>query len=240
MIDAHVRWHEHVTEADLLADLDLHGVERALLGPVDRWAAVDNREGNDAVLALVGRHPERLGGWAVANPWRGRRAADDLRRALDAGLLGLKVIPHQQGHSLLQPGLLEPLLDLAAERHAPAYVVTGLPIASEPLQVTELARRWPEVPFVMGRSGRTDFALDLHPALGGAPNIYAETAHNGSGELDAVVKGIGAERLLFASDWPENDLGLELRRARQVRLDPAQKDLVFGGNLARICSWEST
>jgi hypothetical protein len=56
------------------------------------------------------------------------------------------------------------------------YVVTGVPVADEPLQLAELARRFPRVTFVMGRSGRTDFSLDLVPALTSAANLVAETA----------------------------------------------------------------
>lgn len=236
MIDAHVRFGEDlgVTDVDgLLRLLDTHGVERAVLGPVGRWVAVDNREGNDAVAAATRHHPDRLAGWATVNPWYGRRALDELRRALDGGLVGLKLVPAQQGVPLLSP-LLDHLLAEVAGRGAPVYVVTGVPVAAEPFQLTELARRWPGTHFVMGRSGRTDFALDLVPALAAADNLVAETAYNGAGDLRRIVDAIGPYRMVFASDAPANDLGLELARVRRARFDEDARTQVMGGTAATL------
>ncbi|GAA2584153.1 hypothetical protein GCM10010399_12690 [Dactylosporangium fulvum] len=221
MIDHHVRFGPEdmgATDADeLIRLLDAHGVERAVLGPVGRWVAVDNREGNEALSAAIRRHPDRLLGYACVNPWYGIRAVDELRRALDAGLCGLKLEPARQGLRLLDPQLV-PVLGAAAHRGVPVYVVTGVPIAAEPLQLTELARRWPGLTFVMGRSGRTDFSTDLIPALAAVPNIVAETAYNGPGDLRRIADAIGAHRVVFAGDLPANDLGLELARVARTGL----------------------
>ncbi|WDZ82651.1 amidohydrolase family protein [Micromonospora cathayae] len=236
MIDSHVRFGDDlgVTDVDaLLRLLDTHGVRRAVLGPVGRWVAVDNREGNETIAAAVRHHPDRLAGWAAANPWYGVRAVDDLRRALDDGLVGLKLAPAQQGFPLLSP-LVDGLLHEVAQRAVPVYVVTGIPVAAEPFQLTELARRWPTVPFVMGRSGRTDFALDLVPALSGAANLVAETAYNGPGHLRRVAEAIGVDRMLFASDLPANDLGLELARVDDAGFDEPARAQVLGAVAARL------
>lgn len=236
MIDVHVRFGDDlgVTDVDdLLLLLDAHGVRRAVLGPVGRWVAVDNREGNEVVARAVRRHPDRLAGWAAVNPWYGDRAVDELRRALDDGLVGLKLVPAQQGFALLSP-LLDGMLTEVAARGVPVYVVTGVPVAAEPFQLTELARRWPTVPFVMGRSGRTDFSLDLVPALCGAGNLVAETAYNGPDHLRRMAAAIGVDRLLFASDLPANDLGLELARFAEAGFDPQARARVTAGVATRL------
>jgi predicted TIM-barrel fold metal-dependent hydrolase len=116
----------------------------------------------------------------------------------------------------------------------PVYVVTGVPIASMPLQLVELARRYPGVQFIMGRSGRTDFSIDFLPSLQMAPNIYAETAYNLPGTVAALIAAIGVERILFASDAPFTNLELELAKLERVNLEPAARALLMGGNLARL------
>lgn len=236
MIDLHLRFGEEFGFGDVdavLRALDAYGLDLGVLGPVGRWVAVDNREGNQAVAEATRRHPGRLAGWASVNPWYGRRAVDELRRALDDGLVGLKLVPAQQGLTLLSP-LLDDVLAVAAERGVPVYVVTGVPIAAEPLQLTELARRWPTVTFVMGRSGRTDFALDLIPALTGADNLVAETAYNGGGDLRRVAAAIGAGRIAFASDAPANDLGLELARLGRAGFDEPARAQIAAGTAKRL------
>jgi predicted TIM-barrel fold metal-dependent hydrolase len=237
IVDGHLRFGEDIAVTDideLLRQMDARDIARAILGPVGRWAAVDNHEGNIALADAARRHPDRLTGFASANPWYGQRAEQELRRALADGLIGLKLVPAQQGVPLLSP-LLDGLLQVVAERALPVYVVTGVPVMSEPLQVAELARRWPTVPFVLGRSGRTDFALDLLPALTNAPNLIAETAHNGAGDIARIVEAIGADRVMFASDWPANDLGLELDRIARVPLSPSQRTAVLGRTAERLC-----
>lgn len=235
--DAHVAAGEHPSLPtlgvdDLLRALD-GGADRAVLGPVGRWLAVDNEDGNRTLAAWCDAHPDRLAHWATVNPWYGERAVAELRRAFAAGARGLKLAPSVQGFGLLSP-LLEPVLDVAEEHGRPVYVVTGVPVASEPLQLAELALRRPGVTFVMGRSGRTDFSLDLLPALTTAPNLVAETAYNGASLIAGLVAALGAGRVLFSSDVPFNDLALELERVGRAGLADADRAAVLGGTAATL------
>jgi predicted TIM-barrel fold metal-dependent hydrolase len=81
----------------------------------------------------------------------------------------------------------------------------------------------------MGRSGRTDFSLDLLPALAAVPNLIAETAYNGGELVRDLVAALGAERVVFASDAPFNDLDLEIARIQRAGLAPDDLRAVFAG-----------
>jgi len=237
VIDAHVTAGVNscssITPDDLLALMDRQSISQAVLSPVDQWLAVDNREGNDTLLRWIRAWPDRFLGYAAANPWYGQRAVAELERALEDGLHAIKLHPARQGFMLLEH-IVEPLITVAARRGIPVYVVTGVPIASMPLQLAELARRFPEVPFIMGRSGRTDFALDLIPAVQQAPNIYVETVYNLPSYLAMVIKAVGPERVVFASDVPMTHLQLEVEKLDLVPMDPKARDAVMGGTVARI------
>jgi predicted TIM-barrel fold metal-dependent hydrolase len=237
----HPIWDAHVTLGEgtfsrldldsLLAQMDAAGVHLALAAPGDRWMAVDNREGNDTILAWVQRHPDRLCGYATVNPWYGRRAIDELTRALAAGLEAVKLHPARQGFGLLDE-VAKPIWDFVAERRLPVYVTTGSAM-STPLQLAELARRYPEVPWIMGRSGRTDYGwLDFARATRQATNIYVETAHNAPGAIARMAEKLGAERILFASDLPTTILTMELSKLDDI--DKPDRSLILGGNLARL------
>lgn len=233
VVDAHVAvgdgpYLDPLRVDEVLQLMDAGGVHHAVLGPVGRWVAVDNREGNDLLASWARQHPDRLSAYAVANPWYGDRAAAELKRALTEGAVGWKLVPSLQGVGLLSP-LLDPLLDVVEEQRRPVYVVTGVPVASEPLQFAELARRRPQVTFVMGRSGRTDFSLDLMPALTSVGNLVAETAYNGAGLIGDLVRVLGADRVMFTSDAPFNDLHLELERIRRASLSDTERAAVLGG-----------
>jgi predicted TIM-barrel fold metal-dependent hydrolase len=240
IIDAHVRLGQgrdaSLTADDLLATMDSLGIDRALVAPDEAAIAYHNRAGNHAVLAAAGRSDGRLLAYAVANPWRGRDAVDELRRAHDGGARALAVDSVLQGFDPLD-GLVEPLLEYAAEARWPVYVRTGTPPNALPLPLATLARRHPDLAFVMGRSGATDFWIDAAPALRYATNLYADTAY---APWDTVLTGIAADpeigpsRLVFSTDAPYTVPVAELRRITEWPLANEQRADILGGTLLRL------
>jgi predicted TIM-barrel fold metal-dependent hydrolase len=218
---------------ELVAELDRNDVTRAVVGPADRQLAVANREGNDLVLAACAAHGDRLTGFATVNPWFGDEALAELRRAVEAGLRGLILHPQLQGFVLLDP-VADPVVALAGELGLPVYVHTGTPVSALPLQLTALARRHPDVTFVMGQMGHTDFWIDAIPAALGAPNVYGEISYKQPHVIEDAVAALGPERVLFGSDAPRNDLGLEVQKFFAADLDEHARRLVGGENLLRL------
>lgn len=237
IVDAHVRLgagREVRLDADaLLATMDELGIDRALVSPAEAEIAWANRAGNERVTALAREHADRLAAYAVATPWAGRAAVEELRRAREGGAVALAVDPALQGFDLLD-GLLDPLLEFAADAGWPAYVRAGTPPTGLPLQVAELALRHPGVPIVMGRSGATDFIIDAQAALQRAPNLYADTSHIAWDTLLSALAAdpaIGVDRIVFATDAPYALPIGELERTREWPLPEAGLDRVLGGNL---------
>lgn len=214
----------------LLEAMDLAGVDHAVLGPIGRWAAVEHEAGNRELAAWCARWPDRFSRWVTVNPWYADAATRLAVMLGDDDVVGIKLAPAIQGFSLLLPALLDSVLDVAEGAGVPVYVVTGVPVASEPFQLAELARRTPGVRFVMGRSGRTDFSLDLVPALEAVPNLVAETAYNGAALIADLVARLGGSRVVFASDAPANEVDLELARVHRAGLSEVDRCAVLGGS----------
>lgn len=239
VIDAHVRLgagrDATLDAATLLATMDRLGIDRALVSPTERCLAVDHREGNAAVAAAAGASGGRLLPYAVASPWRGRRALHELARAAEEGAVALALDPAVQGFDLLD-GQVDPLVEAAAERGWPVYVRTGTPSFALPLQLAELAVRHPACAFVMGKSGATDFWIDARPALERAPNLYADTAYAPwDVVLDPLVaEPIGTERIVFSTDLPLSDAAIERERIDAWPLTERQREAVLGANLSRL------
>ncbi|HEY2765025.1 MAG TPA: amidohydrolase family protein [Pseudonocardiaceae bacterium] len=222
----------------LLNQMDRAGVDLAVVSPDPRETAVAHREGHDRLLELREQYPERLAVYATANPWLGASAVDELDRALSAGAVAIKLHPYLQGFQPIEP-IVEPIMELAAARGVPVYVHSGTPVQATPFQVAALADRFPGVPVILGRGGKTDFKADAAPALKASPNLYGDTAHDFPlTGMATQLAAAGPRRLLFTSDFPYGDMCHELRRARALPAGDAALRDVLGGNLLRLLKAE--
>lgn len=162
--------------------METANVEFAILCPMDKYMAVANREGNEYIMREVKSHPDRFAGMASVNPWFGRAAVEELRRALESGLTGVKIHPLFQGFRLADP-IVYPLLEIAKEYDVPVYVHTGTAGIAEPFHAAELARKFPAVNFIMGHAGASDYYNDTVRALEFVKNLWIETSRNGPGNF---------------------------------------------------------
>ncbi len=240
IIDAHVRLgtgrEVELSAERLLSTMDELGIDKAVVSPDERCIAYANGAGNVAVANAAAASGGRLLAYAVANPWRGREAIEELVRAVDLGAVALAVDAVLQGFDLLD-GLVDPLLEFAAERGWPVYVRTGTPPTALPLPLASLALRHPSVSFIMGRSGATDFWIDAAPALRYAPNLYADTSY---APWDTVLsefardERIGTSRVLFCTDSPYTVPAAELRRVLDWTITERQRAALLGGTADQL------
>jgi predicted TIM-barrel fold metal-dependent hydrolase len=234
VIDAHVVLEHDTSAADVLAAMDEQRIDVSLLSPADDEIAVRNREGNDRVLAIAAADPQRLRAYAVANPWFGADAARELDRALTAGACAFKINASLQGFLLLDQ-IIDPLVQVAQDHGVPVYAHTGTPVHALPLQLAELASRFPDVAFVMGRSGRPDFRTDAPTALQLAPNLYADTSHDyGVTGLTNMYQSFGAGRMVFCSDHPYATRAEGRRAVAAIDMNETDRAAVLGGTMAGL------
>jgi len=236
-IDSHVYLGDgrHLSQntSTLLRLMDEAGVERAIACPVDRCLAVHNAEGNDVVISAVREHPDRLMGMACANPWYGDGAVSELRRALDSGLHGLFLHPNYQGFGL-GDHIVDPLIEVAADFGVPVYAHTGTAGIAEPFHVAELARRFPEVNFIMGHAGSSDYGEDAVRALEFAGNVWLETSRNGPANFGFWKVKKCLSRVVFGSSAPEYIPEIEIETLCDVLTEGKEREAVLSGNIRDV------
>lgn len=238
IVDAHVTLGRvdgvEVSCRELLAAMDGAGVDAAVVSPDPRETAVAHREGHDRLLRLCADHQDRLSCYATANPWRGAEAVEEIERALDLGAVAIKLDPYRQGFQPVE-GTADAVLALAAARSVPVYVHSGTPVSCTPYQIAHLAERFPEVPVILGRAGKTDFKGDAVDALAAVPNLYGDTAHDFPlTGIRAQLDAAGPSRVVFSSDFPYGDIRHEVMHVRDLEVEPAVLAGVLGGNLSRL------
>jgi len=236
IIDAHAHVgqgrYKSLSGDELLRQMDENNIDRAIICPVEEQITVFNRQGNEDIQVQVHHHLDRFIGFAVANPWFGQNAVDELKRALDVGLRGLKLHPVIQGFSV-NDDIIYPLIEVAAHFGVPVYVHTGTAHFGEPFKLVELARCFPQVTFIMGHSGSSDFWSDLARCHQFAPNILFETSRNGPSKYTSLIKHIGVDSIVFGSNAPESLYPLELASIRDVIVDQDKLEKILGLNMKR-------
>ena len=242
VVDFHARLAPDAGEpARLLAEMDRAGIDRAavsaggLIG-LDRLAEQIARggraavaAGNDRVRAQCARSGGRLLPFFFADPVTdietyGRQAAH---------FRGLEISPAVHGFRLDDPAVSE-LVGLAAAAGHPVYVVTLARPGTRPDDLARLARRFPAATFVWGHCGHSALEFDGLAALAWVPNILAETSGCLTVTARAAVSRLGPERVLFGTEYPLQHHSVELAKLAALGLEPADRELVLGGNARRL------
>lgn len=218
---------------ELLKRMDSAGVKYSVIVPSDSGQAVYNRESNDYILSLAKKYRQRFIPFISVNPWYGSAALDELSRCEAEGAAGLALCPPTQGYKICDDIVL-PVVELAVKHEMPIYITTGVPVVAMPLQLTALAEQFQEGNFIEGRFGWPDFWTDSMPSVIRTPNIYADIAYNAPSGIEAVVKALGAQRVIFSSDSPYLSLENEVEKLRMTSLDENELSLVVGGNILRL------
>lgn len=201
--------------AELLRAMDVAEVERAvLLGWYWETPAACARQ-NRFSAACLREHPDRLSAFAALQPSAGARAVrEELQRAREEGCCGVgELSPHAQGYGVADPALGEALA-LAGEWGWPVNLHVSDPEGraypgriETPLQdFLGLARGFPQVPFILAHWG--GFLPVRLPGEEPPDNIYYDTAASplmyGPEAWGRMLGEVGAERLVFGSDFPLN------------------------------------
>lgn len=218
---------------ELLRDMDRLGIDQALISPWDAAIAVENRAGNDYVLTQANRYPDRLSAYATVNPWYGRGAVDELRRATDKGARALKLATHLQGCQITDD-IVFPIVAEAVALGLPIYVTTGIPVSAMPMQLSYLARTFPQGVFIEGRYGFPDFWTDALPSVQDTPNIYVDASYNPPSTILNAVRALGADRVLFSSDSPYLCLQNEVEKMKSLPVAVQTLSQIVGANIARL------
>ncbi len=199
--------------------------------------SMDVAAGNALIAQVVQRSPEEIIGLSSADPTH--QSADEIR-ALCAHLHG------QLGFRGLKPYIRndvpynDPRYDdywcYAQEHRLYGLLHTG-PNVGGMGAVRDLARRFPEVTFMVAHSGSSwSLARQVADAATDFPNIVAELTYTAA--LNRIIEWLcarlGPERVLFGTDAPMRDPRPQLGWCVHTALPVEHKRLIVGANFARI------
>lgn len=233
---------------DLLRSMDRNGIDRACLVSIG-WSAHEHCvELNDFILEAAAAHPARIVPFCVVNPLAGREAAREVERCAGLGARGVgELHPDTQGFDLADRHALEPVMDAARAHGMPVLTHASEPVGhlypgkgnQRPETLLAFAQNFPGATIVMAHwgGGLPFYALmpEVREALAGVYFDTAATPFLYNPRVFETVSGlVGAERILFGSDFPLLAQERVLKQLEAAGLSAEEKAAIGGGNAARL------
>ncbi len=195
------------------------------------------RESNDMVRRALEQHPDRYIGFCYLNPSYLDGSLGEIDRCIaDGPFRGIKlwVAMHCDRANL------DPICERAAELDAPMLQhtwikVTGnLPYESTPWNLAEIARRHPDVSFILGHSGG-NWEMGYR-IVQGIPNIHAEVSGGDPelGQTEMAVRMLGADRVVYGSDAPGRSFASQMSKVLGADISDRDRAKILGENMQRI------
>lgn len=239
-IDAGIFWgnslyRNGVQVKELKEQMTLHGIDQAVIRPF-KPCDCDYGQANARLAELVDRD-EKLIGFARVNPWQ-KDAPAQVAAAKASGLVGLHLHPWEDNF-VVNGRFMDDTLQAAQEAGFPVYLSAGYPCVSEPLQILEIAKRFPKVNFIATHGAQLDMSgLSFDDAL-----VLAKQATNVKFDLSGVyrrdfieklIQISGEDHIVFGSAYPYMDIALEIARIDAAQISDRVKEKIFYDNIKNI------
>jgi predicted TIM-barrel fold metal-dependent hydrolase len=232
------------------------GIERMLSldiagTPTDPLGATIDAEKKREIREYLEKHADRVSGLIPIDPSQPVESCRKIEEWVANGpCIGIKYYGGNPGGVVCSHRDNDVIIRLAADLKAVIYIHTWMKIGgmprrpggdnqpgeSTPMDVAQLAERFPEVPLICGHSGG-DWELGVR-AVRPHQNVHIEFSGSDphSGQVDYTVREIGASRLIWGGHGPSRSYSTELSKVFDADLTHEQRLQVFGGNLRRIAA----
>lgn len=204
------------------------------------------RDNNDALIALVKKHPSMLP-IATVHPYDGQAALMELRRVAAVGVKVLKIHPHTQKFDASDPRVLA-LVKLAGDLDVVVLIDNASILPGDNEKLFNLALATPKTNYIFAHMGGMSFRFwNIMKAVRTAEglfgnNIYFDISATVTLVADSpveeefvwTIRNVGVDRVLLGSDYPQYSLAQNARALDQLNLSDAEKTKIRWENARKL------
>ena len=244
IIDIHAHmgymYHMHIpahTAEDILHSMDLLGIDMCCVTH-HMGISSDYQMGNTLAAEAMKQYPGRFMAYTTLNPHNPERVLDELKRCFyDYGSRLIKFHPLLHQYPITGGGYI-PALEFAERCNAPVLIhtwVMGDEFSSLNL-FEEVAKRFPDVPLLMGHVGGPMGAWRAIEIARECNNVYLDQTQSESviGLYERLVREVGASRILFGTDVPFLDPYHKIGTLGLSKITFDEKKQIFSENARRL------
>jgi len=240
------------TAGELIAGMDEAGVDISVILNIGWTTHELCVETNDYIIDAVSRYPQRLVGFCAVQPNSTKAAAAEIERCARVGIRGVgEMRPDIQLFDLGDEMVMTPLAEALKEHQLTLLLHSSEPIGHEypgkgditPDILYSFITSFPDLAIVCAHwgGGLPFYALmpEVKKAMG---NVYFDSAASPflyTPEVySQVIQLVGADRILFGSDYPLLAQSRLLKEIKALNLAEETKSLVLAGNALRLLGIE--
>jgi predicted TIM-barrel fold metal-dependent hydrolase len=236
------------TADELIAAMDKSGIDISVIVNIGWTTHELCVETNDYIIDAIARYPDRLVGFGAVQPQSTKAAVAEIERCAKAGLKGIgEMRSDMQLFDLDDEMVISPFVE--ALDHHKLILLTH---ASEPVGHSYQGKggitpdilypfiaAYPELTIVCAHWGGGLPFYSLMPEVKKAmKNVYFDTAASpflySPDIYNHVVKLVGADKILFGSDYPLMPQRRLLEEIEALDLNQESKELILSGNARRL------
>jgi len=236
------------TADELIASMDKAEVDISVIVNIGWTTHELCVETNDYILESMAKYPKRLVGFCTVQPNSYEAALAEVERCAQAGVRGVgELRPDMQLFELGDETVMQPLVEILKK-----YKLILLTHASEPVGheypgkggitpdvLYPFITSFPDLTIVCAHWGGGLPFYALMPEVKRAmSNVFFDTAASpflySPQVYNQVIQLVGADKILFGSDYPLLEQSRLLKEIRSLDLPEEAKDLILSGNARRL------
>ncbi len=192
---------------------------------------------NDYIAGLVRQYPEKFIGFATIHP-ACESLDEELARIRMLGLKGIKIHPDFQQLQVDSPEMITLFRKIGNDLPVLIHAGDGRFQFSNPCRIANLHRLVPELTVIAAHMGGWSEWDNAWESIIGKEDVYLDISstigHVPAEEVRHMVLAHGAEKILFASDYPAVTPAQTVQDVLSLGLTSEEKELIFYKNAERL------
>ena len=236
------------TADELVASMDKDGVDVSVIVNYGWTTHEMCVETNDYILDSIARYPQRLIGFCTVQPYSYEAAIAEIERCVKGGIKGVgEMRPDMQLFDFKDEAVMEPFIEVVRKHKLILLTHSSEPVGHDypgkgsvtPDMLYPLITSYPDIIVVCAHWGGGLPFYALMPEVKQAmSNVFFDTAASPflySPQIyNQVIQRVGADRILFGSDYPLMAQSRYLKEIDSLDLPEAEKNLILSGNAQKL------
>ncbi len=240
--------HRMCTVDELLSTMDGSGIDVSVMVGIG-WNDLELcRLSNDYVIESVNRFPAKLRGFVSVNPTWGDIAVAEIKRCVDAGLIGIgELHPDTQGFALNDSTVMDPIVEIAKDLDIPILSHTSEPVGhlypgkgyTTPDLICGFLSNSPGVKLICAHWGGGLPFYSLMPEVAQLlKSVFFDTAASpflyDPAIFSIVTELIGTDNILMGTDYPLMDQRRVIHQVTDSQISDEAKEGILSLNAANL------